>query len=89
MFHSPFIHISFFVSRDCPQGGVSILVRHGLLARQAKPQASAPEGDVVMELWHSTRWCHVLVCSGTGAVTLHMGSLPSRRSTDHSMGARA
>ena len=24
-----------------------------------------------MELWHSTRWCHVVVGLGTGADTLH------------------
>ena len=55
-------------------GGVGILVRQGIPARQILPPKGAPrtEADTLAQtLWHSTRWCHVLVGLGRGADTLH------------------
>ena len=59
---------------DAPAGGVGILVRQGVPARQILPPKGAPrtEADALAQtLWHSTRWCHVLVGLGRGADTLH------------------
>ena len=44
-------------SRTAPLGGVGILVRQGLLARQVKPQANeGPGSDVAVYL--RLMWCH-------------------------------
>ena len=59
---------------DAPAGGVGILVRQGIPARQVFPPKGAPrtESDALAQtLWHSTRWCHVLIGLGRGADTLH------------------
>ena len=73
---------------DAPAGGPVILVRHGIPAKQVFPPKGAPrtESDALAQtLWHSTRWCHVLIGPGRGADTLHAqaayGVSPSRPST--------
>ena len=55
-------------------GGVGILVRQGIPTGQILPPKGAPrtEADALAQiLWHSTRWCHVLVGLGRGADSLH------------------
>ena len=42
--------------------------------RQLLPPKGAPRGEedsVAQTLWHSTRWCHVLVGLGRGSEPLH------------------
>ena len=39
-------------------------------ARQVMPPAKEGEYLLTTALWHSTRWCHVLVGLGTGAMVL-------------------
>ena len=59
---------------NAPAGGVGILVRQGIPASQVLPPKGAPrtESDALAQtLWHSTRWCHVLIGLGRGADTLH------------------
>ena len=56
---------------DCPPGGTAVLVRQGLPARQVMPPAKEGEDSLATALWHSTRWCHVLVGLGTAATVLH------------------
>ena len=56
---------------DCPPGGTAVLVRQGLPAWQVMPPAKEGEDSLATALWHSTRWCHVLVGLGTGATVLH------------------
>ena len=59
---------------DAPAGGVGILVRQGMAATQILPPKGAPctEADTLAQtLWHSGRWCHVLVGQGWGADSLH------------------
>ena len=46
-------------------------MRRGLPARQVMPPAKEGEDSLATALWHSTRWCHVLVGLGTGATVLH------------------
>ena len=46
-------------------------MRHGLPARQVMPPAKEGEDSLATALWHSTKWCHVLVGFGTGATVLH------------------
>ena len=49
-------------------------MRQGIPARQVFPPKGAPrtESDALAQtLWHSTRWCHVLIGLGRGADTLH------------------
>ena len=59
---------------DAPAGGVGILVRQGIPAKQLLPPKGAPrtESDALAQtLLHCTRWCHVVVGLGRGADTLH------------------
>ena len=59
---------------DAPAGGVGILVRQGIPARHVLPPKGAPRNEpdaLAQTLWHSTRWCHVLIGLGRGADTLH------------------
>ena len=54
-------------------GGVGIVVRQGIPARQILPPKAAPrnEADTLDQApWHSTRWCHVLVDPGREADSL-------------------
>ena len=56
------------------RGGGGILVRQGIPARQILPPKGAPRneaGALAQTLWHSTRWCRVLVGLGRGADSLH------------------
>ena len=46
-------------------------MRQGLPARQVMPPAKEGEDSLATALWHSTRWCHVLVGLGTGATVLY------------------
>ena len=53
---------------------MGILVRQSIPARQTLPPKGAPRtkaNTLAQTLWHSTRWCHVLVGLGRGADTLH------------------
>ena len=65
-------------------GGVSVLVRHRLPARQVKPRAGAPAGNAASELWHCVRWCQMVVALVRGRTpstgTRCMGPRPVRRS---------
>ena len=57
-----------------PAGGVGILVRQGIPAREVLPPEGAPPDEansLAPPLWHSTRWCHVLVAFGRGSESLH------------------
>ena len=59
---------------DPPAGGVGILVRQGIPARQIHLPKGAPRNEahtLAQTLWHSTRWCHVLVGMGRGADSVH------------------
>ena len=59
---------------DAPAGGMGILVRQGIPAKQVFPPKGAPrtESDALAQtLWHFTRWCHVLIGLGRGTDTLH------------------
>ena len=58
----------------CASWGFDSLVRKGIPARQILPPKGAPrtEADALAQtLWHSTRWCHVLVGLGWEADSLH------------------
>ena len=49
---------------------MGILVRQGIPARQILPPRGAPRTEayaLAQTLWHSTRWCHLLVGIGRGA----------------------
>ena len=46
-------------------------MRQGLPARQVMLPAKEGQDSLATALWHSTRWCHVLVRLGTWATVLH------------------
>ena len=58
---------------DAPAGGVGILVRQGIPARQVALPNGVPRGEadsLTQALWHSTRWCHVQVGLGRESESL-------------------
>ena len=57
---------------DAPQGGVGLLVRHGVPARAVRPPRKREQDPLHTELWESRRWLHVLVGAGSGDVTVHV-----------------
>ena len=60
---------------DAPaKGGVGIVVRQVIPATQILPPKGVPRNKadtLAQTLWHSTRWCHVLLGLGRGADSLH------------------
>ena len=59
---------------DAPAGGLGIVVRQGIPPRQVLPPKEAPRneaGSLAQTVWHSTRWCHVMVGMGRWADALH------------------
>ena len=56
---------------ECFPGGTAIRVQQGVPARQIVPPARERADPLAAALWHSTRWCHVLVGLGTGVTVLH------------------
>ena len=77
---------------DCPLGGIGVLVLQGHPVREEKPRAGALDSDTASELWHSVRWCHVLVGLGTWANILHVQAIyrvPSQPELNHAAWERA